>query len=140
MVAPRPLQHIRHKLRTDRCTRLILLVLPRVRKIRHDSRDTTGRGCLAGFDDDEELHEAVVELLAGLGRLDDEDVFVADGFTHYDGGFLVGVFEDGHVEEVDAESGRGLVVVGDKGDVGVPVCNHFGELGVGVAGEELNGV
>lgn len=109
MVAAGALQHVCDELRADGRARLVLLVLSRVGEVWHDGRDAAGRRGFAGFDDDEQLHQAVVELFAWLGRLQDEDVFVAHRFAHYDGGFLVGVFEDGHVEEVDAESGGGGV-------------------------------
>lgn len=38
--------------------------------------------------------------------MEDEDVFVADGFTDCDGSFLVGVLEDHDFGELDAESLR----------------------------------
>lgn len=53
---------------------------------------------------------------------------------------MVGVFEDGHVEEVDTEPG-GVSELGSMvGGEDLPVGDHFCELGVTVAREELDGV
>lgn len=103
MVAAGTLQHVRDELGANGGARLVFLVLAGIGEVWHDSGDAA-RGCrLAGLDDDEQLHQPVVELFARLGRLQDEHVLVTHRLTHHDGGLLVGVFENSHVEQVDAE-------------------------------------
>lgn len=72
MIAAGCLQHVRHELRSDRCTGSVFLVLASIGEVRDHGGDTT-RGCgLAGVDDDEEFHEAVIDV-ARSGGLEDKD-------------------------------------------------------------------
>ena len=72
MVAASRLQHIGHELGGDRSPTLIFLVLARVGEVGQDGGDAPSGGGAAGVDEDEELHDVVVDV-AGLGGLDDED-------------------------------------------------------------------
>ena len=150
------LEHVGHQAGGDGGTRLVLLVLARVGEVGQDGRDTARRGRLAGVDHDEELHDAVVDLSGG-GGLQDEDVFVADGFADCDGGFLVGVLEDEDAGEFYAESVASHSRVSDPyigdlqslhGDCAidvsrrvagayVPVGDELRELRVTVASQQL---
>jgi len=103
MITTGGLQHIRHKLRSDGSSTLVLLVLARVGEIRQDGGDAARGGGAAGVDQDEEFHDVVVDV-AGFGGLDDEDVLVADGLADGDAGFVVAVLEDHDFGELDAES------------------------------------
>lgn len=57
MVTTRIFEHASNELGRYRRARLVLLVLPRVGEMGDDSRDPSGRGNLAGVDQDEELHQ-----------------------------------------------------------------------------------
>lgn len=72
MVTPRRLQHVGHEFGGDRSPTLILLVLTSVWEVGQDGGDAAGGGCAAGVDEDEELHDVIVDV-AGFGRLDYED-------------------------------------------------------------------
>ena len=72
VVAPSSLQHVGHKFRGDRSPTLILLILAGVGEVGKHSGDAAGGGGTAGIDEDEELHDVVVDV-ARLGGLDDED-------------------------------------------------------------------
>ena len=72
MIATGRLQHIRNQLGRDGRPGLVLLVLPCVREVRNDGRDTSSAGCFACVDHDEELHQAVIDLAWG-GGLEYED-------------------------------------------------------------------
>ena len=72
MIAPCRLQHVGHEFGCDRSPTLILFVLASVGKIGQDGGDAAGRGGTASVDEDEELHDVVVDI-AGLGRLQNED-------------------------------------------------------------------
>lgn len=75
-------KHVRHELSGDGCSRLVLLVHAGVREAGDDSCDTA-RGCtFASGDEDEQLHKAVVHVVAP--RLDDEDVFIANRLGDFD--------------------------------------------------------
>ena len=65
-------QEVGHELRRDRDARLVLLVLPRVTEVRQDRRDARGRGAAERVEQDQKLHDVVVDRRAG--RLDHEDV------------------------------------------------------------------
>ena len=86
--ATRHLQHVCYELGTDGSTRLVLLVLPGVRKTGDYSSDTTCGSCAAGMDHDKKLHESIVDISGG-SRLEDEDVFVSHGFTNGDARLLI---------------------------------------------------
>lgn len=106
MVTTSALDHVGDKLSGNRCARFVLLVLASVGEVGHNSGDSTSGGRLAGLDNDQELHKVIVEVVTWAGSLENEDVFVADGLAHDYGGFLVGVFEDGHIEELDTQAVR----------------------------------
>ena len=55
-----------------------LLVLTGVREVRHDGRDTAGRGQLGRLDHEQQLHEVLVERTRPAGRLHQEGVAAAD--------------------------------------------------------------
>jgi hypothetical protein len=71
MVASRSLQHVRHQLRGDRRSRLVLFVLTGIRKVGNDGRYATCRGCLACVDHDQQFHKAIVDIARG-GTLQNE--------------------------------------------------------------------
>ena len=93
MVAARNDKHIRYKLRRNRGAALVLLVDARVGEAGDDGGDAAGAGGLAGGDEDEELHEVVVDVVAAA--LDDEDVFVSNRFGDFDVDFAIGELFDG---------------------------------------------
>ncbi len=68
-------QEVGHQLGGDRHPRLVLLVLPPVAEVRHHGRDARGRGPAEGVQQDQQLHDVVVDRAAG--RLHDEDVGAA---------------------------------------------------------------
>lgn len=68
-------EHVGDELRSDRRARLVLFVHARVREARNDCRNAARRGCLAGGNEDEELHEVVVHIVAA--GLQNKDVLVA---------------------------------------------------------------
>jgi hypothetical protein len=78
VIAPSDGHHVGDELGGDRRARFLLLVHPRVRETGHDGGDAARRSGFASGDEDEEFHEVVVDV--GAASLDDEDVFVADGF------------------------------------------------------------
>lgn len=49
----------------DRSSRLVLLVLTGIRVARNDGRDSSGRCRLASGDQDEELHQVIIDLKKG---------------------------------------------------------------------------
>lgn len=72
MLAACSLQHICHELGGDGSPTLILFVLPRIWEIGEDSGDSARGGGSAGIDQDEQLHNMIVDV-ARLCRLEDED-------------------------------------------------------------------
>lgn len=72
MIAAGCLQHIRHEFCSDGSTGSVFLVLTGIGEVGDHGGDTTGRCSLAGVDDDEEFHEAVIDV-ARSGGLEDED-------------------------------------------------------------------
>lgn len=72
MIAAGCLQHVRHELCRDGCTGFVFLILAGIGKVRDHGSDTTGGCGLAGVDDDEKFHEAIVDI-ARSGGLEDED-------------------------------------------------------------------
>jgi hypothetical protein len=81
-------EHVRDELRSNRRTRLVLLRLASIGITRNHSGDTTRRGGFARGDEDEEFHEVVVDVEAT--RLENEHIFVADGFGDFDVDLAVG--------------------------------------------------
>ena len=79
VVAAGRLQHVGDQLGRDGRARLVLLVLARVGEVGDDGRDAPRRGRLARRDDDQQLHDVVVDL-AGRRGLQDEDCR-KDGFS-----------------------------------------------------------
>ena len=82
MVTPRLLQHVRHKFGRDGCTRLILLVLARVREEGDYCSDTPGTSDLACMNHNTELHERGIDLPAA--GIDDVYVVLAHGLMDRD--------------------------------------------------------
>lgn len=77
MITPSTLQNIRNQLRRNRRSTAIFLILSRIRKTRHNSRDPSRGRDLARVDRDQQFHEHVVD-----GRrscLNNEYVRIADG-------------------------------------------------------------
>src|ERR1700682_2151180 len=74
-VRARRRQQVRHQLGSDRHAGLVLLVLPRVPEVGHDGGDPGGRGAPECVQENQELHDVVVDRRAR--RLDDEDVGAA---------------------------------------------------------------
>ena len=101
MVAPCRLQHIRHQLGGDRSSTLILLVLSGIWEVGKHGGDAARRGSSAGVNEDEQLHNVVVNV-PRRGGLEDEDVFIADGLADGDTGLVVGILEDHDFGELDA--------------------------------------
>lgn len=105
MVAPRHHQHVRNELRSDWSAGLVLLVHPRIGIARDDCGDAPRRGALARGDEDQQLHQVIVDVAAA--GLDDEDVLVADGFGDLDVDLAVGEVLDGAWRQGDVEPGMG---------------------------------
>lgn len=82
MVAPGNREHVRDELRGDRRSRLVLLVHAGVRETGDDCGDAAGGGAFAGGDEDEELHEVVVDVAAA--GLNDEHILLPDGLRDFD--------------------------------------------------------
>jgi hypothetical protein len=107
MAAPRGLQHVRDQLSTDGRTAFVLLVLARVGKIGNDGGDAAGRRGLARVDQDQQLHQAVIDL-AGRGALDDEHILVTHTLGNRNRDFLVGRLAQLQLCELDAEAVEGM--------------------------------
>ena len=75
-VGARDPQHVGDQFRADRLARQRLLVLPGVAVVRHDRGDALGARALHRVDDDDLLHDRLVDRLEV--RLHDEDVGAAD--------------------------------------------------------------
>ena len=111
MVASGSLKHVGHQFGCDGRTRLVLLVLAGVGKVRKNGSDATCRRSLTCVDHDQELHESIVDV-ARWGRLQDKycrtmsysrssrsavivhTILISDRFTDSDGCFLVRVLKD----------------------------------------------
>lgn len=72
MIAAGSLEHVGHQLGGDGSARFILLVLAGIRKVGDDGGDATGGGGFASIDDDEEFHQAIVDVTWRSG-LENED-------------------------------------------------------------------
>src|SRR5262249_13346831 len=81
-------------------------------------RHASGRGALAGVEDDQQLHDPVAERRGE--RLDYEDILLADALVELDEDILVGKRHDGDVAHGEAQA----------------IADRVGELGVAVAGED----
>ena len=113
-------EHIGNELGGDGIAALGLAVLTGIAEVGHDRGNAARAGAAARIDHDEQLHEAVVDGLAG--GLDEEHVAAAHGLIQRDGGLAVREALDLALAELGAD---------DLADVR---C----ELGVGVAGEDLD--
>lgn len=72
MVAASRGQHVRHQLSRDGRTAFVLLILARIGEVRNDGRDTSSGSGLASVDHNEELHQAIVNVVR-FCRLQDEN-------------------------------------------------------------------
>ena len=113
-------EHVGHQLGGDGVTGLGLAVLPGIAEIRDDGGDAAGGGTLHCVDHDQQLHEAVIDRLAGA--LHDEHVHAADGLVDGDGALAVGKRRDRALAQGDAEV----------------LADHVRQVGVGRAGEHLD--
>lgn len=113
MITPRTLQNIRNQLRRNRRPTAILLILPRIRKTRHNSRDPSRRCDLACVDSDQQFHEHVVD--GSRSCLNDEYVGIADGCCDRYAVFAVGEARAAEGFESDriADSGIGWISLFD---------------------------
>ena len=107
-------QHVRDKLGGDGVAALGLAVLPGIAEVGDDRRHAARGGALAGIDHDEQLHEAVIDRLAG--GVDEEHVAAADGLVQRDGRLAVGERLDLGLAELGAED---LADLGCKRRIGV---------------------
>jgi hypothetical protein len=103
MVASRNLEHVCDQFGTDRSSRLVLLVLARVRKAGDNSSDTSGRSSSTSVDHDEKLHQSIVDI-SRSSRLEDKDVLITDGLADRNTSLTVGVVEAHSVGDFNAES------------------------------------
>ena len=83
-------EQIRYQLRCDRVSGFGFSVLPCIAIIRNDGVDPAGRCALHGIDHDQELHQIVVDRIAG--RLDDVNIQASDCFPDVDGNFAIAEF------------------------------------------------
>lgn len=90
MIAARDCQHVRNQFGRYGGAAFVLLVLPLIRETRNDCCDAARRGDLTSGDEDEKLHEVVVDIEST--GLDDEDVFVSNGPPNLHVGFAVAEF------------------------------------------------
>ena len=104
MIAPRALQHVRHKLRGDWCATLVLLVLAGVGKEGDHGGDPPRAGNLARVNHDAEFHERGIDRVAT--GLNDVDVIFADGFEDSDGRFANLVACNRRFRDWKTDSGR----------------------------------
>ena len=88
VIAPGNGEHIGNEFSGDRCAGLVLFVLSCIRITWYDCSNTTGGGGAASRDEDEELHEVVVDI--GAAGLENEDVLVANGLLQLNVDFSVG--------------------------------------------------
>ena len=84
--------HVGDQAGRDRDARLVLLVRAAVGVERDDRGDPAGAGPLEGVDHDQQFHDRLVDRVAG--RLDEEDVLLADVLEDLDEDVLVGELED----------------------------------------------
>ena len=111
---------IGHKLSGDGVAALRLAVLTRVAEIGNDGGDAPGGSTAHGVDHDEQLHEVVIDMVAG--RLDDKHILATHRLKYRDGAFPVRKLRDVHVAERPVELCR----------------NMLGQSGVGISGEDLD--
>ena len=112
--------HVGHQLGGDGVAGLGLTVLAGIAEIGDNGGDAAGGSAAQGIDHDQQLHEAVIDGLAG--GLDHENVAAANGLVDGNGNFAVG--EGLHLSV--AQLGADLL------------ADVLSQLGVGIAGENLN--
>ena len=83
-----PGDQVGHQLGGNGVTGLGLTILTGVAKVGDDGGDAAGRGALESVDHDQQLHQVVVDRVAG--GLDDKHVCAADRLENGDGAFAVG--------------------------------------------------
>ena len=110
MITSRILNHVGDELGRNWRTALVLLVLSRIEEVRNDGRDPPGAGRLAGVDHDEELHQAVVDVVRGRG-LQNEDILVSDRLADRHRGLLIRIVEAHGLCDLDAEPRVGERIV-----------------------------
>ena len=93
--------HVRHQLGGDGVAGLRLAILTGVAEIGDHGGDAACTGALAGVDHDEQLHQTVVDGLAG--GVDEEHVAAADGLIQGYGGLAVGEALDLRLTQLDAD-------------------------------------
>ena len=82
MVAAGDSEHVGDELGGDRRAALVLFIHTRVGIARDDGGDAAGSRALARGNEDEKLHEVVVDV--ATGRLEDKDVLVANRLGNFD--------------------------------------------------------
>ena len=119
--------HVGHQLGGDGVAALGLAVLPGVAEIGNHGGDTAGAGPLAGVDHHQQLHQPVVDGLAG--GVDEEHVAAADALIQGYGGLAVGEGLHLCLAQLDADNladllcQRGVGVAAENLDV-LAVRNH----------------
>lgn len=106
MVAARHSEHVCDQLGRNGGAGFVLLVHPGVGEAWDDGRYPTRGRALAGRDEDEELHEVIVNVAAS--GLDDEDILVADGLGDLDVDFAIGELLDCARRERHIESSKAV--------------------------------
>ena len=113
-------QHVGHQLGRNGVAALGLTVLTGIAEIGDHRRDAAGAGTLAGVDHDEQLHQAVVDRLAG--GIDEEHVAAADGLIQGNAGLAVSEALDLRLAQLGADD----------------LADLLRQSGVGVAGENFD--
>ena len=111
--APAIGEQVRHELRGDRDAALVLAVLAGVAVVGDDGRDARGAGPLEAVEQDEQLHQVLVDRRAG--RLDDVHVPAAHVLVDADGDLAVGEVVERDLAERVAEAVGDLVGEGEVG-------------------------
>lgn len=129
-------EHVRDELGCDGRSRLVFLVYARVGEAGHDGGDAARGGGLARGDEDEELHEVVVDVAAS--GLEDEDVLLAHGLADLHARLAIGELLDDAGRELDVQSTNALVNVSQLARVefqvrSSPLGHSLGELGMAIA-------
>lgn len=102
MVASGRDQHVGNELGGYGRSALVLLVLSGIGKVGENGGDAAGAGGATGVDHDEELHQAVVDVVRGRG-LQNEDVLVSDRLADRHRGLLIRIVEAHGLCDLDAE-------------------------------------
>ena len=124
-------EHIGHELGGDGVAALGLAILAGVAEVGDHGGDAACAGALAGVYHDQQLHEVVVDGLAG--GLDEEHVAAAHGLIQRDGGFAVrealdlALAELGADDLADVRCQFGVCVAGENLDV-LTVRDHVDVL------------